>query len=788
MIFADKKDYKIYRQRGAIITLVLVFGTIFVLTFGGLVGFIYSQYRQGKEKVAFTEAMAAAEAGANYARWHLAHAPDDFGFSGLYDYNDPESGVVAQYSLEITSPAGCSTVTTIKSIGWSQDFPDVKRTVQVRYGKPSLAQYSFLTNSDAWFGDTETVKGPLHSNGGIRMDGSQNALFTSAKQTYTCQPEFGCSPAQTKPGIWGAGAGGANGLWEFPVSAVDFNAITVDLAQLKTQAQNGGYYFAPSGAFGYHVVFKDDGSFDLYKVTKLTAAIDGEDTQGIWHHESNDISTGIGSVQLMAEKGTGDNQQKYKSSADNLSGVYASYSWQMNTNPFTGAVWTLAEVNAWTTKFGVQRVSTAEGTPRVTQISGSINYTSNGSPTLYPSAIGHYDQWTVNTGTKTYAVGQTDSDDTTYISASSNNQSETFVLPNVNVPSGATINSVNLYAIARESSGDASIKLRVENGTSGGHQDDSTSYNLTSSYATYSRSMTTNPLTGYAWTVSEVNNWTTRFGVVRSNSSGGTPRVTQIYIVVSYTFNGTVSLAPSSIGNFNNWSVNGTSNKVTAVATNDSDTTYISGVANSQTFGLAGASLASGTTINSVTLTVVAKGIFGNAETFVGNYALGQNQCNAQNLIFLEDKKVWVEGVTKEEVTLAAAQFPDNPDTNSTIIINGNITRLDSAVTIPALIAQKNILVPYNSPNVLEIQAVMVAQKGAVQRYSYSGSIKSQITVRGSIITNNVWTWSWVNGSGQVISGYQNTESFYETALIYDPPPYFPTSGDIQFISWEELR
>jgi len=159
--------------------------------------------------------------------------------------------------------------------------------------------------------------------------------------------------------------------------------------------------------------------------------------------------------------------------------------------------------------------------------------------------------------------------------------------------------------------------------------------------------------------------------------------------------------------------------------------------------------------------------------------------------IFVEDLKVWVDGVSKQPATVAAAQFPDNPTTNSTIIINGNLTRSDPTVTMVALIAQKNVLVPLKSPNVLEIQAVMIAQKGSVERYYYqnqgSDTIKNRIMVRGSIITNNIWTWSWVNSNNNVISGYQNTESYYEPALIYSPPPFFPSSGEQQFISWEEV-
>lgn len=458
-------------DKGTIITMVLVFGGIFIFIFSGMVGFVLTQYRQIAQKVALNESLAIAEAGANYARWHLAHSPNDFNFSGVYDYKDPEGGTIGQYSLEITQPGECSTMIEMKSTGWANSFPLAKRTIQVRYGRPSLAQYSFLTNSDVWFGDNEELRGPFHSNGGIRMDGTQNALSTSAKETYICQPMHGCNPATEMPGIWGTGNGDTDGLWSFPVPAVDFNAITTDLAQLKTKAQNGGHYFGPSGSFGYHVKLKNDGTFDLYRVTRLRSNVNGRDTQGVWHNESNDIDR----------------------------------------------------------------------------------------------------------------------------------------------------------------------------------------------------------------------------------------------------------------------------------------------------------------------------------ESLIGNYELAEDQCNVENLIFLEDTKVWVDGVAIEKATIVAARFPDNPATNASIIINGNITRADPKATLIALIAQKNILVPLYSPNVLEIQAVMMAQKGAVQRYYYSSSYspyhtRNRIMVRGSIITNQVWTWSWVSSGGQVISGYQNTESYYEPALIYDPPPFFPTTGDLQFISWEEVQ
>lgn len=458
-------------ERGAIITLVLVFGTIFVLVFGGLASFVFTQYSQSKQKVAFNEAFEIAEAGLNFGRWHVSHAPNDFSFSGIYDYKDPEGKVIGKYQIEVTDPGGeCSTVIAIKSIGWTDDYPNVKRTLLVRYGRPSLAQYAFLTDSDVWIGTNEEVRGPMHSNGGIRMDGTQNALSTSAKTTYTCQTYHGCNPAVTKPGIWGSGSGGTLGLWSFPVPSIDFNALTVNLAQLKTKAQSGGYYFGPSGAFGYHVEFKNDGSFNLYKVTKLKKDVDVCDTDGNCFTDSNDIDK----------------------------------------------------------------------------------------------------------------------------------------------------------------------------------------------------------------------------------------------------------------------------------------------------------------------------------ENVIGSYPLAEQTCGVQNLIFIEDAKVWVDGVQKHKATVAAARFPDNPATNASIIINGNLVRADPTDTMVALIAQKNVLVPLYSKNVLEIQAVMIAQKGAVQRLYYSDKykpddIKERIMVRGSIISNKIWTWKWLDNSGNVISGYQSVQSYYEPALIYNPPPFFPSYGDLEFISWEEL-
>ncbi len=273
------------KEEGVIVTLVLVFGSIFLLLLAGLLSFILLQNRQSLQKVAWNQSLHIAEAGINYSRWHLLHETTNFNFSGTKSYAD-----LGSFQLEITPPTGCSQPVKIKSTGWTLKYPQTERRVQFKYAKPSLAEYAFLTNSNVWFGVDEALKGPFHSNGGIRMDGTQNSLSTSAKETYVCGAEHGCSPSQTKPGIWGQGQGQSLGLWEFPVPAVDFDLITQDLASLKADAQNFGIYISTPNDHGYHVRFKADGTIDVFRVKGVKQKVYGWDGEQ-WLYESNDINT-----------------------------------------------------------------------------------------------------------------------------------------------------------------------------------------------------------------------------------------------------------------------------------------------------------------------------------------------------------------------------------------------------------------------------------------------------------------------------------------------------------------
>ncbi len=458
-----------HKQSGS--TLILLAPLIAIITMGlvAIMGSATTQLRVMRSTAAKELAFQIAESGINYYQWHLAHFPSDYadgtGQTGcnpcgpfVKDYKDTDNQtVVGQYSLKITPPLTGTTIVTIESTGWTTSNPSVKRVITARYGIPSLAKYAFLTNSNAWIGSSESVTGEFHTNGGVRFDGSGNAPISSARTTYSCSSTFGCSPTQTKPGIWGSAPAATKSFWQFPEPAVDFSAWTADLATIKSGAQTAGIYLPPSSAQGYSLVFNSNGTVTIYKVTSLRAHATGTDVNNQLHTEDLDYNA------------------------------------------------------------------------------RSLQSTQN-------------------------------------------------------IP--------------------------------------------------------------------------------------------------------------------------------------------------------------------------------------------------ANGLIYIEDR-TWVEGVVNGRALVAAARLPYNSATAPSIIIPNNITYLaKDGAHVLGLLAQKDILISYYSPNTLEINAALIAQNGSAQRYFFDGNIKTSLTIYGTIGSYGVWTWSWSSG-GVTTSGYQNTSSVYDANLLYGPPPSFPlTNEGYKQISW----
>ena len=298
------------KKGGYIALLVLVFSGIFATILFGLTGFILIQNKASINKEHKERAIQIAEAGLDYYSWFLAHNPgnttDGTGLSGPYEHNyeDPESGVIGKFSLIVNGDQACNTTTAvdIESTGWTSDAPTTKSIISGKYARPSVAEYAYIINSNVWAGADRNIKGKYHSNGGIRMDGSNQSLVTSSVSSWLCTSSFGCNPSQTKSGVFGGGANSE--LWSFPVPQVDFVGITQDLVNMKTQAKASGLYFPPaeggghngehndegSSMRGYHIKFKGDGSFDIYKVNN-TSYNWGYDSAYGWKRDYNKIKS-----------------------------------------------------------------------------------------------------------------------------------------------------------------------------------------------------------------------------------------------------------------------------------------------------------------------------------------------------------------------------------------------------------------------------------------------------------------------------------------------------------------
>jgi hypothetical protein len=265
-------------QRGFLLILVIVFGAVFFLIISSFVTYIVSQYQLQVLHEEEQRARNIAEGGLNYYRWYLAHYPNDITNGTttpgpyVHPYSDPEGGVIGEFSLEIASSSACGAVQAIDilSTGYTTTSPSVQRTLYGRYAQPTVTEYAYIINSNVWVGSDHDILGPYHSNGIVRMDGTNNSTVTSGQETWVCDGSISCSPASvgsTVNAVYGNGPN--NSLWTYPSPPINFLSLTVDLANMKTRAQNnGGVYLGPSADQGYLIEFRNDGRFDVYIVDR----------------------------------------------------------------------------------------------------------------------------------------------------------------------------------------------------------------------------------------------------------------------------------------------------------------------------------------------------------------------------------------------------------------------------------------------------------------------------------------------------------------------------------------
>lgn len=309
---------KCFNEKGIIITYVLIFGTAFLIMLAGLLSFILLQLRVSAQKVAWNQAFQIAEAGINYYHWCLNNEIETK-CQTEKDYYDPAGNLLGKFSLKIDLTVFCGQTIQRKvvSSGWTNKYPQIKRKISTFYARTSVGKYSYILNDNVWVGSDHEIRGPYHSNGGIRFDGENQSIVASVRDKWICTHSFGCCrrvyfgspyfrygydcsqncpsasgcevrstgtrlvgevPIKDEcfcPGIFTTTQNPNDDLFSFPIPPFDFGQITIDLAQIKRAAQAGGIYLPPSKQInphgkGYHLIFKNDGKLEVRIITALS--------------------------------------------------------------------------------------------------------------------------------------------------------------------------------------------------------------------------------------------------------------------------------------------------------------------------------------------------------------------------------------------------------------------------------------------------------------------------------------------------------------------------------------
>lgn len=248
-------------QRGFAMPMLIAFMVAFGLIGTALLMTILNNFYVVGRNVKSQQAFNIAEAGVNYYLWHMSHNSADFkdgkttpatpdatlGYGPyVHDYVDDNGNKTGTYTLWIKPQGNGSTIATVRSIGKEAKTGAI-RTIEAQLGAASFASYGLVSDTAFWFGNTEAANGPVHSNQGIRMDGSNSDNVSSANATYVAPSNLGGNGSTSYPGVWCSTAVTTpvncstrdKTDWLYPVTSVDFNQVSSSLCTIKKTAFAG---------------------------------------------------------------------------------------------------------------------------------------------------------------------------------------------------------------------------------------------------------------------------------------------------------------------------------------------------------------------------------------------------------------------------------------------------------------------------------------------------------------------------------------------------------------------
>lgn len=153
----------------------------------------------------------------------------------------------------------------------------------------------------------------------------------------------------------------------------------------------------------------------------------------------------------------------------------------------------------------------------------------------------------------------------------------------------------------------------------------------------------------------------------------------------------------------------------------------------------------------------------------------------SQGVLFF-DEDVWVQGDYSTMVTIGGSRDIYVADSLSPTQPNRPFTC--------GLVAQRSIIVPTwypTMPQVMELDAAMLAQTGTIYGDYRSGVTRSKITIQGSMSYNTYGYFALYSGN-TVTAGFRQRDYNYDPRLELYPPPYYPMlrDGSLKVSTWVE--
>lgn len=167
-------------------------------------------------------------------------------------------------------------------------------------------------------------------------------------------------------------------------------------------------------------------------------------------------------------------------------------------------------------------------------------------------------------------------------------------------------------------------------------------------------------------------------------------------------------------------------------------------------------------------------------------------------VVFFRDK-LWVDGTVSGKVVVVAADT-QSPQYDIDTILNGNLTYASSGITDGmTIISERDILVGLQTPDIMDLHGIFVAQFGHFGRNHYDTNYlptyldpyatRSTLNTFGTVVSRGRVGTKWVNSGGSFVSGYSQRNDSYDAGLAAAPPPFTPQiSSTFTLKLWEEVN